>query len=87
MIIKLKQIFNKLRFLNPFRKKPAPINQVSHILSDISDENVAHSILWQSLMLNDDECLVYKDEVGVIHYFTTQPIDPNKEYKILYLEP
>lgn len=55
-------------------------------LQDIKDPELANIILWQSLMLQEDEVLVYKDDNGVVHYFTTAPIQPDKDYKVLYLE-
>lgn len=40
-------------------------------------------ILLQGILLQDDELLLYKEESGDWHVFTTQPYDSDKKYNII----
>lgn len=82
MITQIKKLCSYIK--NRFSKKSIPDNVV--LLKDIKDQAIVNEILWQSVWLQDNEVLVYKDNEQVLHYFSTQPIDPEKEYRVLYLD-
>lgn len=41
------------------------------------------SILWKSVLLDDDEAIVYIDEKGEKSIVTSRPFDDEKYYKII----
>jgi hypothetical protein len=50
-----------------------------------STKNVVTAIALQSLLLNDDELLVYKDEEGEYHVMCKEVYVPGKDYNVLYM--
>jgi hypothetical protein len=74
MINLLKQLF--LKKVEPKTVPAEPV--IVNTSSDIPEE-----LMWQTLLLKDDELIYYKDENGQVHYFCTKPFDKNKTYKVL----
>jgi len=52
----------------------------------VSDPALPPDLVWQTMLLNDDDLLVFTDENRQIHYFTKKPLDPDKEYRVLIYE-
>lgn len=72
MIAWLKKLFSK-----PVKVEP--------IINDTLD-GIPQDVAWQTLLLQEDELLVYIDDTKQLHYFCSKPYDPNKEYKVLFYE-
>ena len=65
--------------------KKAPKVHIDTVPPNKKEDPLTERILWHSLMLGDDECLVYIDEDKVVHYITRQPFDEEKDYRIILL--
>ena len=64
---------------NLFKKK-----EEVPVVTDTS--SIPSEIIWQTMLLNDDEILIFKDDEQQVHYFTLHPLDKNKHYKVLIYE-
>lgn len=78
--MKLLKTLRKL-ILKLLRVKPETVMEEAHeVPTDLPQQ-----VLWQTTLLAHDELLVYTAEDGTVHYVTTSPYDPNKQYRVLLL--
>lgn len=50
------------------------------------DKVLPEALIIDSLLLKEDELIVYTDERKEIHYLSNKPIVPNKKYNLIYID-
>lgn len=71
-----------INWISKLFKRPTKENPIT--VTDISE--LPEHLLWQTLLMRDNELLVFRDSNKQLHYFCTKPFDETKEYSVLVYE-